>query len=131
MERQRIIADIDRAFAQASRPPTFLREPQHCPECAAHDEMLRKLTPRTVRLRHLDLQEGGGPHDISDDAFKYFMPGLVRHVLARPDGDAPDCFLRLLERRIDELELDQFKAITALLDYLYKTAPTAASTAED
>lgn len=131
MERQQILADIDRAFAEAARPGTFLRDPQHCADCAAHDAMLRKLTPRTVQLRHLDTQGRDGVHDISDDAFKYFMPGLVRHVLARPEGTAPDCFLRLLERRIDALELDQFNAITALLDYLCRTAPTAASTAED
>lgn len=131
MERQRIIADIDRAFAQTFRPGTFLRDPKHCETCAAHDAQLRKLTPQTVRLRHFDLSGRDGANDISDAAFKYFMPGLVRHVLSGPEGGAADLFLRLLERRIDALEHDQFRAVTALVDYLCNSVPTAASGADE
>lgn len=131
MERQRIIADIDRAFGRTERPERFLRDPDHCDTCSLQEAKLRRLCRDTVTLQDLSKPGDGRFCPLVDQALDYLMPGLARRALERVDDRALGLFLWYLERRIEMLTPIQLDAVTSLLDHLYDTTPTTASRPED
>ena len=58
---------------------------------------------------------------LTDEAYRYFMPGFARLMLGRGDDYYLDQFLFHLESgRIACLDEEQCRAVADLLDYLYE-----------
>jgi hypothetical protein len=85
MEIEGILAAIDEAFG-CDRPVQMVRNPGHCDECTEHEGTMQAVTPETVSLD----QVGGLAWDpvcyLTDEAWRYFVPGLARLALGRGDG---------------------------------------------
>lgn len=119
-----ILAAIDDAF-QCERPAHLGRDPDHtrdCPECAEHNETMEPLTPLTVDFEAVGTEAWHPLHFLSDDAFKYFMPGLAR--LATGTGERyflSQLLFQLESGRVDAFVAAQCRAVAALLDQLYET----------
>lgn len=119
MTRDEVLAAIDAAFREEPRPAHFVREPNHCEECADHEAVLQ-ATSREV----ISLAEVGNPGwdplcYVTDDAFRHLLPGLARLALGSGDDYYLDQFLFHLETgRINALNPAQAQAVAALLDYI-------------
>jgi hypothetical protein len=121
MEAGRISAAVDKAFG-GDRPGQMGRNPQHCDECAEHEEVMQAVTPETVSLAQVGSPAWDPVCFLSDEAYRYFMPGFVRLALGRGDDYYLDQFLFHLESgRVECLNEEQCRAIAALLDHLYET----------
>ena len=81
MDRDAVLAAIDRAFGELPRPETMVRNPNHCDECAEHEATMQGLTPQTVGLEEVGSPAWDPVCFLSDAAFCYFMPGLARLAL--------------------------------------------------
>lgn len=121
MEIQELSAAIDKAFG-GDRPAPLGRNPEHCDECAEHEEVMQAVTPETVSLQQVGSPAWDPVCFLTDEAYCYFMPGFVRLVLRQGDDYYLDQFLFHLESgRIACLNAEQCRAIAALLDHLYET----------
>ena len=90
----------------------------HCDECEEHDLTLLAHTPETISLEELG-DPGCDPICfVSDQGFRYFMPGLVRLTLEQTENFF-DTFLGHLDpQRIGTFDFEQTQAILGLLEYL-------------
>lgn len=121
MEIEGILAAIDEAFG-CERPAQMVRNPGHCDECTEHEGTMQAVTPETVSLEQVGNLAWDPVCYLTDEAWRYFMPGLARLALGRGDGYHLDQFLYHLESgRIDCLNAEQCRALSALLDHLYET----------
>ncbi|MBE9554217.1 MAG: hypothetical protein IMF05_12215 [Proteobacteria bacterium] len=112
---------IERAF-RCGRPTQMVRNPGHCDECAEHEEIMQTVTPETVSLDQVGKLAWDPVCYLTDEAWRYFVPGLARLALGRGDGYYLDQFLYHLESgRIDCLNAEQCRALSALMDHLYET----------
>lgn len=85
MKADAIIAEAERAFSGLSRPDMFIRGTCTCEECLEHEATMQSFVPENMPLDKLD-KPGWDPICFaSDEAFAYFMPGLVRLVLQHTD----------------------------------------------
>jgi hypothetical protein len=116
-----ILSAIDEAF-RSDRPARMVRNPSHCCECAEHEEAMQSVTPETVSLKQVGSPAWDPVCYLSEEAYRYFMPGLARLARGRGDAYYLDQFLFHLESgRIDGLNGQQCRALGALLDDLYET----------
>ncbi len=121
MATERISAAIDRAF-RCDRPLGMVRNPAHCDECAEHEDTMQAVTPETVSLDQVGSPAWDPVCYLTDEAYRYFMPGFARLALGRGDDYSLDEFLSHLESgRIACLDAEQCQAIAALLDHLHET----------
>ena len=121
MEIEWAPAAIERAF-RCDRPTQMVCNPGHCDECAEHEETMQAVTPETVSLDHVGSPAWDPVCYLTDEAYRYFMPGFARLAQGRGDGYYLDEFLFHLESgRINCLDAEQCRALSALLDYLYET----------
>lgn len=103
----------------------MVRDPAHCDECAEHEDTMQSVTPETVSLDQVGSPAWDPVCFITDEAWRYFMPGLARLALGRGEDYYLDQFLFQLESgRIDSLDRAQCQAVAALLDQLYETNST-------
>jgi hypothetical protein len=121
MVTDRISVEIDRAFRN-ERPARMVRNPDHCDECAEHEETMQAVTPETVSLDRVGSSAWDPVCYLTDEAYRYFMPGFARLALGRGDGYYLDQFLFHLESgRVACLNEEQCRAVANLLDHLYET----------
>jgi len=121
MEIDGILAAIDEAFG-CERPAQMVRNPGHCDECAEHEVTMQAVTPETVSLDQVSSPAWDPVCYLTDEAWRYFSPGLARLALGRGDGYYLDQFLFHLESgRVECLDARQCRAIATLLDHLYET----------
>jgi hypothetical protein len=121
MEIEGILAGIDEAFG-CDRPARRVRNPGHCDECAEHEGTMQAVTPETVSLDQVGNLAWDPVCYLTDEAWRYFVPGLARLAPGHGDGYYLDQFLFHLESgRIDCLNAEQCRALSALLDHLYET----------
>ena len=117
MTRDDIISDVDEHFSGLTRPGKFTRGTCQCPECLEHEETMQSFTPGDLPLGKLD-NPGWDPICFaSDEAYAYFMPGLVRLVLAHTE-DYVDQFLFHLSGRAFALSAHQRRALLRVLAFL-------------
>ncbi len=98
-ELQRMIDDITSAFAGAQRPVHFT-DISHCSECAQHDKTLQAAGRDALQLSHVGTPGWDPINFVTDDAYRYLLPGLVRVMVQNP-GQYFDRFL--LHLRPDRL----------------------------
>jgi hypothetical protein len=116
------LAMINAAF-EVSRPAHFVRDPKHCEECAGHEETLTRLWPETISLVDVGNANWDPLSFATDEAFRYFIPGLARIAL----GTGRDYYFGqfvshlLAPGRIDSFNRTQKDAIKAFLDLAYCT----------
>lgn len=116
-----LLSAIDKAFG-CPRPAQMVRNPDHCDECAEHENTMQSVTPEIVSLD----QVGGPAWDpvcfITDEAYSHFMPGFARLALGRGAEYYLDQYLfHLASGRIGALDIAQCETVSALLDHLYET----------
>lgn len=120
-EPERIQTAIEQAF-RSERPAPMVRNPDHCDECAEHEETMQAVTPATVSLDRVGNSAWDPVSYLTDEAYRYFMPGFARLALGRGDDYYLDQFLFHLESgRIACLDTQQCRTIADLLDHLYET----------
>jgi len=120
MEIEGILAAIDEAFG-CERPAHMVRNPGHCDECTEHEGTMQAETPETVSLVHVGNPAWDPVCYLTDEAWRYFVPGLARLALGHGDGYYLDQFLNHLESgRIDCLNAEQCGALSPLMDHLYE-----------
>jgi len=119
MKTDEIIVEVQNAFSDLPRPAMFIRGTCKCEECLEHEDTMQSLTPENMPLEKLE-NPGWDPICFaSDEAFAYFMPGLVRLVLEHTDNYVQQ-FLFHLENsdRIATFNPKQTQALLHVLDYL-------------
>ena len=80
---------IARAFevgAGVSRPAHFTNH-THCCECLDHDNELQPHTPETIPRSALGTMAWDPITFCTDEAFRYYLPGLIRIVLTESGED--------------------------------------------
>ncbi len=119
MDKDQVLADIDRVFGDLPRPEPLCRNPNHCCECAEHEEVLQSVTPQTIGLEQVGSPAWDPICYVSDAGFRYFMPGLSRLALGSGDAYYLDQFLFHLDSgRVDILNEEEKKAVAQLLDHV-------------
>jgi len=124
MTKDEAISEVDQCFGSLPRPDIFIRGTCKCSECLEHEQTMQSLTPDELALDKLD-NPGWDPMCFaSDDAFAYFIPGLVRLTLDHAD-DYVDQFLFHIDNsdRVSSLSSGQATALIHVLDYLVMKAP--------
>jgi len=122
MDRQRVLAGIDAAFGHVPRPEPMLTNPNHCCECAEHEETLKSVTPDTISMKEVGSPAWDPLCHVSAEAFQYFMPGLARLALRSGEDYYLDQFLFHLEtRQTDAFTLAQCRVTLDLLWFAFET----------
>ncbi|MBZ0291330.1 MAG: hypothetical protein K8L99_02075 [Anaerolineae bacterium] len=123
MDKDTVLAAIDKAFGHLSRPQAMVRNPNHCDECADHEAVMQAVTPQTVSLQEVGSPAWDPVCFLSDEAFCYFMPGLARLSLNSGQDYYLSQFLFHLEQgfRIDPMNAEQRRALAQLIDYIGET----------
>lgn len=80
-----IKGEAEKVFAGIDRPEHFTNI-NHCCECREHDEELQPYTPATVPRSALGTMAWDPITFCTDEAFRYWLPGLIRIVLSE-DGE--------------------------------------------
>jgi len=84
MTPQEAISNVRAAFAAVPRPEAFTRGTCLCEECEEHGETLKTHTPDSISLVELG-NPGWDPMCMANDqAFAYYVPGLVRLAFEDP-----------------------------------------------
>lgn len=110
---------IERAFADAPRPDTFIMT-GHCPDCAEQERRFRRVTRGTLSSR--DIIEDWSPIGVmTESALKYWLPDMAR-VSANELNSyffLPS-FVLAISEGTEEVPLDSFdqKQLSALEAYL-------------
>ncbi len=121
-DQDEILAAIDAAFGDEPRPPHFVRDPQHCEECADHEATLQRLSRRSISLSAVGNPGWDPLCYVTDEGFRHLMPGLARLACGRSDDYFLDQFLFHLESgRIDALTAEQAGSLGDLLDHLARS----------
>ena len=83
---------------------------------------MQAVTPETVSLDQVGSPAWDPVCYLTDEVYRYFMPGFARLALGRGDDYYLDQFLYRLESgRIDCLDAEQCRGLSALMDHLYET----------
>src|SRR5262249_31652073 len=98
----------------------------HCRECFEHEQRLSSLTPETIAFA-----DAGNPGwdpicAASDEALRYFLPGLARLALASGPDYYFGQFLWHLAApgRVDSFDRAQKAALSDFLDFAYASLGT-------
>lgn len=122
MTRNEVLAAIDAAFGEEPRPAHFVREPNHCEECADHEAVLQATTRDTIGLDAVGNPGWDPLCYVTDAAFRHLVPGLSRLALEGGEDYYLDQFLFHLESgRADGFSPDQARAVATLLDHARET----------
>lgn len=122
MTRDEVLAAIDAAFREEPRPAHFVREPNHCEECADHEAVLQGTSRDAISLAEVGNPGWDPLCYVTDDAFRHLLPGLARLALGSGEDYYLDQFLFHLESgRADALNPAQAGAVMALLEYALAT----------
>jgi len=105
---------IDRAFAGAPRPDKFTDHP-YCEECAEWHEYFSAYTPVTL-ADVIEPPETLGISFLTDDAFVYLLPGMLRWITRTGTQYCVGDVLFHVENRLHALSEEQRPA---LRDFLY------------
>ena len=119
MRRYYIISEVWEAFGHFRRPNTFIRETCSCDECTEHEGDMQRFDPNDLPLEQLN-KPGWDPICFaSNEAFAYFMPGLVKLLLNHTD-DYVQQFIFHVEQpdRLTALTPEQARALMHVLDFL-------------
>ncbi len=119
MTREQIMSEVQEAFGHLQRPDMFIRGTCGCGECLEHEAEMQTFTPDNLPLDKLD-NPGWDPICFaSNEAFAYFMPGLVKLVLDHAD-DYIQQFIFHAEQpeRLAALTPGQARALIYVLDFL-------------
>jgi hypothetical protein len=119
MTREQIISEVKEAFGQLRRPNMFIRGTCMCEECLEHEAEMQTFTPDSLPLDKLN-NPGWDPICFaSNEAFAYFMPGLVKLVLEHTN-DYVQQFIFHAEQpdRLAAYTPEQAQAIAHVLDFL-------------
>ena len=111
-------------FTGLARPHHF-GNPEHCSECAEHDETLRSHTPDTISLAELG-NPGWDPICFVDsiDGFRYYLPALARLCCGKGDEYYLGQFLfHLNDQRVGELAAGERAVIADFLEDLLEQMP--------
>jgi len=81
-----IIARAERVFGEVARPQHFTNR-DHCCECRDHDEELQPFTPATIPRCSLGNMAWDPITFCTDEAFRYWLPGMIRVVLTENGDD--------------------------------------------
>lgn len=110
-----VIAEVQKIFAGVPRPEAFIRGTCHCDECLEHDRTLAAHTPATITLKELGSPAWDPMCFANDDAFRYYMPALIR--LAFEDEYYVDQLLFHLNcpGRVEAMTAPEAQAVQAAL----------------
>ena len=119
MRRSNLISDVQEAFGHFRRPNTFIRGTCSCDECMEHEDDMQRFDLDDLPLEQLN-KPGWDPICFaSNEAFGYFMPGLVK-LLLNHTNEYVQQFLFHVEQpdRLSALTQEQACALTHVLDFL-------------
>jgi hypothetical protein len=108
---------IDRAFADTPRPDKFTDHP-FCDECADADEYFRSFTPITI-AEVTDPPETLPISFLTDDAFSYLLPGILRWLPRTGHQFCVGDVLFHVENRLHTFTTEQLAALRDLLYIVY------------
>jgi len=124
MSKQELTRRTEMLFGHETRPEHFTNH-RHCCECAEHDATLQAHTPQTITLAELGSPAWDPVCFMTDVAFRYYFPALVRLVLdGTGDTYYADQFLFHLaydgqrNRRWQAFSPDQRALVVDVLEYL-------------
>lgn len=121
MDRRQALAGIDAAFGNIPQPAPLLVNPDHCSECAEHEETLQAVTRDTISMKEVGSPAWDPLCHVTAETFQYFMPGLARLALGAGKDYYLDSFLFHLEyRQVDAFSPPQCKAVLDLLWHAYE-----------
>ena len=89
-DKESIFEEIQEAFSNVRKPSQFLDDPQHCEECAEHNETLCNSTRETVSLKELGNSGWDPLCYVTPQGFMYYSPAMVRLSL---DSESDDDYL--------------------------------------
>jgi hypothetical protein len=108
---------IDAAFGHLPRPEHFTNH-QHCCECFDADRFFQALTPSTFALV-AEPPETLPISFLTPDAFRYFMPGLMRMAAREGREYCLGAILFQLEFRLDTFTAGEREAVRDMLYEVY------------
>ena len=117
-------AEIQRVFATTPKPRTFVN-PNHCCECAEHNETLSTHTADTISLAELG-NPGWDPICFieSIEGFKYYIPAMTRLACGVGDNYYLDQFLfHLNNERVGLLSTQERCVLAGFLESLIELMP--------
>lgn len=83
LTEDQIIAQTKQAFSDAARPEHFT-DYSHCEECQEHNDLLRSRDLDTLKIEDVG-NPGWNPISFTTpEAFRYYLPALMRLSLAEP-----------------------------------------------
>jgi len=85
MDSRKLVEEAKKLFPANNRPGAFIRNPDHCCECAEHEETLREHDQDSIGIEQLGNAGWDPICFISPEGYKYYFPALVR--LALNDSD--------------------------------------------
>lgn len=85
LRREKVLSEIWEAFGHYSRPETFIRGTCSCDECMEHEDNMQRFDRGNLSLEQLNNPAWDPICFASNEAFAYFMPGLVKLLLNHTD----------------------------------------------
>jgi hypothetical protein len=118
------LSDLEAAFAETVAPPRWDRGTCSCAECVEHTQTLEKY-----RHGNLDIGVFGNaawdPMTVAnDDAFRYFIPRLMRLAAAHPEYLEQLLFHITVPGRLDGISGTQARALMRSISALMDANPT-------
>ena len=86
-EAAQIIINRALEIGKKIQRPAHFTNHTHCCECQDHDDELQPFTPTTVTRKALGTPAWDPITFCTDEAFRYFLPGLIRIVLTKTGED--------------------------------------------
>lgn len=121
MTTEEALARLRAAFAEVPRPEAFTRGTCCCAECAEHAETLAAHTPETMTMEAFGLPAWDPVCMASDEAFRWFLPGMARLALQTRDYVDQFLFHLTVPGRLDGLDQAQREAVAGALWLLART----------
>ena len=127
-----VLTEVEAEFRASPRPEHFTNF-SHCSECAEHDELLRSRTRGTLRPEDVSNPGWDPVCFVSNDAFLYLVPDLVRVALQPVRREFGWPFTNLLfhlthegerNRRLSSFTPNQRAAIVQFLRHVAATRQT-------
>jgi len=117
--RNKVISEVREAFGHFRRPDTFIRGTCSCDECMEHEDTMQGFDPINLPLEQLN-NPGWDPICFaSNEAFAYFMPGLVKLLLNHTDEYIQQFIFHVEQSdRLAVLTSEQARALMHVLDFL-------------
>ena len=126
MRRSKLISDAKQAFRHFGRPDVFIRGTCCCEECVEHEGDMQIFKPDDLPLEQLN-NPGWDPICFaSNEAFGYFMPGLIKLLLNHTDEYIQQFIFHVEQPdRLSAFTLEQAHALILVLDFLVLHRTTA------